>query len=75
MKVVLSTDLRFDYLYFPLIVKRTFHSPEALKENLDLLPQTHEVNKRTYAEPVDDVQSLRYFLLFRGIITRPLVCF
>lgn len=39
MKVVLSTDLRFGYLYFPLIVQRTFHSPYTLKENHTLLPQ------------------------------------
>lgn len=65
MKVVLSTDLRFDLAYFPLIVKRT--SLCTHRKNLNLLPQKHEVNKCTYADPVDDTQSVGYFLHFRGI--------
>lgn len=67
MKVVLRTDLRFGYLYFPLIVKRTFHSPYALKENLSLL-QKHEVNKCTYADPVDDMQLVGYFYISEGFV-------
>lgn len=67
MKVVLSTDLRFGFLYFPLIVKRTFHSPYVLKENLSLIPQKHEVNKCTYTDLVDDMQFSWLFLHFRGI--------
>lgn len=66
MKVVLSTDLRFGYLYFPLIMKRTFHSVCVLTENLNLLPQKHEVNQCTYANPVGDMQLVGYFCISEG---------
>lgn len=36
MKVVLSTDLHFGYMFIPLIMKRTFYRPCTLKENLDV---------------------------------------
>lgn len=59
VKVFLSTDPRFSSILLWL-----FRVCLIVTENLNLLPQTHEVSKCTYAQPVGDS---RIVLQFRGV--------